>query len=220
MPPATTIRNRDRRPAADGATRAAILAAAKAVFAEAGLAGARTDAIAAAAGVNKALLYYYFKSKERLYVAVLDDVFRGFNQEAIDLLSGPGSPRAILLRFVGLHFDVISRKQGFAPLHQRFMMSGGRSIAGLVRKYAIPRSRALGRLLERGIREGEFRPVDLRHAAISITALVVFYFSIGPVLRLVAEGDPYSDAELKRRKREVLDFVRYSLFTNPEAPVP
>jgi hypothetical protein len=99
------------------------------------------------------------------------------------------------------------------------MMSGGRSIAGLVRKYAIPRSRALGRLLERGIREGEFRDVDLRHAAISITALVVFYFSIGPVLRLVSEGDPYSDAELRRRKREVLDFVRYSLFTNPEAPV-
>src|SRR5271157_1126439 len=103
-------------------TRAAILKAAEQIYAEHGLAGARTDAIAAAAGVNKALLYYYFKSKERLYVAVLDDEFRGFNQEAIDLLSGPGSPRAILLRFVGLHFDVISRKQGFAPLHQRFMM--------------------------------------------------------------------------------------------------
>ena len=213
-PPATR-----RRPAAGGATRTAILAAAKGVFAEAGLAGARTDAIAAAAGVNKALLYYYFKSKERLYVAVLEDELRGFNQEAIDLLSRPGSARAILLRFVGLHFDAISRKQCFAPLHQRFMMSGGRSIAALVRKYAIPRSQALGRLLERGIREGEFRRVDLRHAAISITALVVFYFSIGPVLRVVEKGDPYSDSELGRRKREVLDFVRYSLFTNPEAPV-
>jgi TetR/AcrR family transcriptional regulator len=217
IPPVT--RRRGRRPAADGATREAIIAAAKAAFAAAGLAGARTGAIAAAAGVNKALLYYYFKSKERLYVTVLEDEFRGFNQEAIDLLTGPGSPRAILLRFVGLHFDAISRKHGFAPLHQQFMMSGGRSIAALVHKYAIPRSRALGRLLERGIRAGEFRRVDLRHAAISITALVVFYFSIGPVLRLVAEGDPYSEAELRRRKDEVLDFVRYSLFTDPEAPV-
>jgi hypothetical protein len=69
------------------------------------------------------------------------------------------------------------------------------------------------------VRTGEFRRVDLRHAAISITALVVFYFSIGPVLRLVAVGDPYSVAELKRRKRAVLDFVRHSLFAEPAAPI-
>jgi TetR/AcrR family transcriptional regulator len=219
MPILHASRNRGRRHAADGVTREAILAAAKTIFAGAGLAGARTEAIAAAAGVNKALLYYYFKSKERLYVAVLEDEFRGFSEEAIGLLSGPGSPRSILLRFVGLHFDAISRKQRFAPLHQQFMMSGARSMAALVQKYAIPRSRALGRLLDRGIRAGEFRRVDLRHAAISITALVVFYFSIGPVLRLVAEGDPYGEAELRRRRQEVLDFVRYSLFTKPEAPV-
>src|ERR1700726_2892018 len=58
-------------------SRAAILKAAVTEFAEHGIAGARTDAIARAAHVNKALLYYYFEDKEALYEAVLDQVFSG-----------------------------------------------------------------------------------------------------------------------------------------------
>ena len=61
-------------------SRAAILQAAVREFSREGVAGARTDAIARAAGVNKALLYYYFKDKETLYAAVLDQVFGGFNE--------------------------------------------------------------------------------------------------------------------------------------------
>ena len=61
--------------------------AAAGIFAESGLAGARTDAIANAAGVNKALLYYYFKSKESLYQAVLEDHASAFNKIALELLA-------------------------------------------------------------------------------------------------------------------------------------
>ena len=61
-------------------SRAAILQAAVPEFSREGVAGARTDAIARAAGVNKALLYYYFKDKETLYGAVLDHVFGGLKQ--------------------------------------------------------------------------------------------------------------------------------------------
>ena len=60
--------------------RAAILQAAAAEFAAHGVAGARTDAIAREARVNKALLYYYFKDKETLYGAVLDNVFSGLKK--------------------------------------------------------------------------------------------------------------------------------------------
>ena len=61
-------------------SRAAILKAAGREFAEHGIAGARTDTIAQEARVNKALLYYYFKDKETLYAAVLDDAFSGLLQ--------------------------------------------------------------------------------------------------------------------------------------------
>src|SRR5437588_316888 len=57
-------------------TRAAILQAAIQEFAHHGIAGARTDAIARSAGVNKALLYYYFKDKQTLYGAAMDHAFR------------------------------------------------------------------------------------------------------------------------------------------------
>src|ERR1700693_4630091 len=115
-----------RRQGRQGAeTRTAILAAAGRVFAQSGLAGARTDAIAAAAGVNKALLYYYFKSKEALYEAVVEDHFREFNRQALEVLNAKGPARAVLLRYVSLHFDFISASHQSAPLFQQVMMTGG-----------------------------------------------------------------------------------------------
>ena len=63
-------------------TREAILEAAEHIFGDEGLEGARTDAIATAAGVNKALLYYYFRSKEGLYRAVLEGYLADFNRQA------------------------------------------------------------------------------------------------------------------------------------------
>jgi TetR/AcrR family transcriptional regulator len=219
MPALAKRSKRAAVPEPGGDTRAAILAAAEGVFAAAGLAGARIDAIAAAAGVNKALLYYYFASKERLYITVLEEQFREFNRQAVEILTAAGPARAILLRYVGLHFDTISRRGLCAPLHQQLLMAGGRAAAALVRKYAIPRSAALGRLLERGMRDGEFRRADVRHTAVSIVALIVFYFSVSPMVRMLGHADAYSAADLARRKAQVLDFVRHGLFANPEANI-
>ena len=67
-------------------SRAAILQAAAHEFAAQAVAGARTDAIAREARVNKALLYYYFKDKETLYGAVLDDAFSGLKNAVFQVL--------------------------------------------------------------------------------------------------------------------------------------
>jgi TetR/AcrR family transcriptional regulator len=210
----------DRQPgagrrAAGARTRAAILAAAERVFARAGLAGARTDVIAAEAGVNKALLYYYFQSKEKLYQAVLEDHFEQFNRQALEVLGEPGSAREVLLRYVSLHIDFMSARHRHAPLFQQFMSAGSSFSKGLVRKYFEPRSRAVAHLLERGMRNGEFRRADHFHTAISIVALIVFYFSAAPVLQMLGHADAYAPASLKRRKQEVLDFIRHGLFVHP-----
>src|SRR5258707_12688430 len=68
-------------------SRAAILKAAGAEFAEQGTAGARTDAIARAAHVNKAMLYYYFKDKDTLYEEALDHVFSGLRARLMALVA-------------------------------------------------------------------------------------------------------------------------------------
>src|ERR1700722_6532683 len=74
-------------------SRAAILQAAAKEFAEHGIAGARTDAIAREARVNKALLYYYFKDKETLYGAVLDNAFSGLKTTVFRVLDSTLTPR-------------------------------------------------------------------------------------------------------------------------------
>ena len=200
-------------------TRAAILEAAGGIFAEAGLAGARTDAIAARAGVNKALLYYYFKSKEALYRAVVEDQLQEFHGQLMETLRAEGSARSVLLRYVNLHFDVISSHRRFAPLFQQMMMKSGKSLAWLARKYIEPRAHAVTRVIERGIKGGEFRAVDSGQATFSIVALIAFYFTCEPVMRLLGHTDGYSQAKLRLRKQEVLDFIRYGLFVDPEAPI-
>jgi hypothetical protein len=51
-------------------------------------------------------------------------------------------------------------------------------------------------------------------------ALIVFYFSAARVLQLLSREDPFSAANLNRRRQEVLEFIRYGLFRDPEAPIP
>ncbi len=198
-------------------SRALILAAAERVFARSGFAGARTDDIAAQAGVNKALLYYYFKSKEALYDAVLEDHFKEFNRQALEILTGPGSARDVLLRYISMHFDFISERHRHASLFQQFMSAGEKRSEELVRQYFTPRIKAFDALLERGMRDGEFRRSDRFHTALSIVALIVFYFSAEPVLRMLGYSDPYSEHNLKLRKQEVLDFINRGLFAEPDS---
>src|SRR5579885_779392 len=89
-------------------SRAAILKAAVEEFAREGVAGARTDAIARSAGVNKALLYYYFKDKEALYDAVLDEVFSGVRATIHNALSNDLPPREKLQNYIRAHFNYIA----------------------------------------------------------------------------------------------------------------
>ena len=100
-------------------SRAAILKAAVREFAREGVAGARTDAIARSAGVNKALLYYYFKDKEALYDAVLDEVFAGVRAAIHTALSQRLPPRERLQTYVRAHFNYIASN----PLYPRIFLA-------------------------------------------------------------------------------------------------
>ena len=197
-------------------TRAAILKAAERVYAEHGLAGARTDAIAAAAGVNKALLYYYFKSKEGLYQAVVGSQVHEFQQHARELLSAKGPAGPILLRYVSYHFDFIGTHPNYPRIFQRMMMEGERTLEKMIRQHSLPLMKLFTALLERGIKSGEFRRLDKGHTMVSIAGLTSHYFNIAPAFRVITGQDPFSKPNLATRKAEVLKFIRYALFRDPE----
>ncbi len=198
-------------------TRASILKAAERIFADAGLEGARTDAIARAAGVNKAMLYYYFRSKAALYSAVLEANAAEFHRGADAVLSGRGSAGTVLLRYVSNHLDFIGTRPFYPRLIQRQLLAGDRTVDRLIQLHSLPIFKRLAKLLEKGMRAGEFRRMDVRHTLVSVAALTVFYFNAAPMVRKISGVDVFDKAERARRKREVLRFIRHALFTHPEA---
>src|SRR5258708_35745407 len=116
MKPATPARLGSRGKPEE--SRAAILKAAINEFAQHGIAGARTDAIARAARVNKALLYYYFKDKEAIYQAVLDHVFSGLRDSVVPTLEGDLPRRQMVLNYVAAYFDYIAASPRFSRVVQ------------------------------------------------------------------------------------------------------
>ena len=197
-------------------SRAAILRAAAQEFAEHGIAGARTDAIAHAANVNKALLYYYFRDKETLYGAVLDNAFSGMKENIFLVLDGDLPPREKIMAYVGAYFDFIASNQIYPKLMQREMMRAreGNSvhINRLVKTYFQPIYRRVGELLHKGIAEGEFRKVDPAHFIPSMVAMIVFYFSSAPVMQRIVRFNPLTPERVAERRAAVLDFISAALF--------
>ena len=215
----TKLKSQETRSRSAEGTRAAILSAAARIFANAGIEGARTDAIAAAAGVNKAMLFYYFKSKDQLYGAVIESYMQDFQKRAEEVLSAKVPATAALLGFLELHFDFISSHRDYPRLFQRMMLEDIKHGERLIRQCMAPTFAKLTELIHRGQRTGEFRKLDSHHAAISLIALNVFYFSMAPVVEIVTGIDPYSAKVVKKRKDEVFRFIRLALFTDPEASV-
>jgi TetR/AcrR family transcriptional regulator len=201
-------------------TRAAILQAAVREFATHGLAGARTDAIAREARVNKALLYYYFKDKETLYGAALDHAFGQQGAAMLKILQRDLPPREKVLTYLGEYFDFIAAHPLNRDLAQREMMRAGHGSSHLQRiakRYFQPLFAGLAEVIREGIAEGEFRPVDPMQFVPSMVALVVFYFTSAPIMKSVAGFDPLSPERLVARRAAVLDFVSAALFKDKGA---
>jgi TetR/AcrR family transcriptional regulator len=197
-------------------SRAAILQAAAHEFADHGIAGARTDAIAREARVNKALLYYYFKDKETLHGAVMESAFSGLKATVFKVLDSDLPSREKILAYVGAYFDFIASNPMYPRLMQREMMRAreGRSphFEKLIKSYFQPIFIRLSEVLRKGIAEGEFRKVDPAHFVPSIVAIIVFYFSCAPVMRRIVGFDPLTPERIAERRAAVLDFISAALF--------
>jgi TetR/AcrR family transcriptional regulator len=194
------------------ATVRRIVAAAGRLFAEQGLAGARTDEIARAARVNKALLYYYFGSKENLYRFVLESLFSQLLAAVEGAPTAGSLPHQQLLAYVNGYFDFISSHPNYPRLVQREVMDSGRHLTWIVDHYFRPLHRRLSGAIEAGIAAGEFRRVDAHHTVLTIVAMTVFYFAAAPVLSQIWGRDALQPQAVAARRRAILDFLGHGLF--------
>ncbi|HUI84810.1 MAG TPA: TetR/AcrR family transcriptional regulator [Candidatus Binatia bacterium] len=216
-----TSRGRRRKPKV---RRNAILRAALVEFAQEGLAGARMDAIADAAGVNKALLYYYFRDKDALYGAVLDRFFQKLAGRIIMVCDRPGPAGERFLSYVRAHFDSIAESPYYARIFMSELMSAGREASPhLDRIFAAYLQPIAGRVLalvQEGIGSRDFRPVDPNQFLPSAIGSIVHYFLTAP-LRQKFMPQYYASHEqvIPERRAAVLDFIAAALFRDRDAGI-
>lgn len=202
---------RGRRKVEDPATARRILAAAEQHFAARGLAGARTEEIAAAAHANKAMLYYYFGNKRSLHRAVLENLFRQLRVKVLGPPSKNVSPREQFFRYVTGYFDFLATHPNYPRLVQREAMEATAKFDWMVREHFRPLHRHLAGAVEKAIEAGEFRQVDPDQIAFITLGMVTSYFAAAPIMSRVMGRDLLSAEAVEERKLAVLDFLDHGL---------
>lgn len=204
--------NRGRKKIANPETARKILAAAEQAFAEHGLAGARTDEIARAAGVNKAMLYYYFDSKERLHRAVFENLFNQASRLIEKETPREPTPRQALLAFIDGYFKFRVANPNYARLMQHLMMESPEEFRRVARQYFRQGYTQLTGAIRRGAARGEFHRIDAEHTVINIIAMIVFYFSGAPVHSVLLGRDALEPRTVAEHKRAVIALLERGLF--------
>lgn len=197
-------------------TRARILDAAIGEFSENGLAGARTEQIAEAAGVNKALLYYYFQGKDALYAAALELVAERAVTSGLAVLDSKRSAGERLMHFALNHFDRIHSQRAFQSLMQQELMRLQRgeenALTPLVEKAFRPMLGRIGALLAEGMRTGELIQVDEWQMLYAVLGANVFYFLSGPVMGMLKGGDVFARKALLARRKAAVEYLGQTVF--------
>jgi len=145
----------------DQETRESILKAAMSEFAERGYRGGRTASIAESAGVNKALIHYYFKNKESLYREVMKRNM-GFQKMGFDIPIYNGnweltpSQKLYILTYLITMSHFIAADKNVLRIYLWELAEGGTFIRELKEKYSIPRTEVFMKLVSQGIESGEF----------------------------------------------------------------
>jgi AcrR family transcriptional regulator len=203
LPPAPRRRNAER-------TRAEILAAATKEFSERGLNGARVDAIAARTRTNKRMLYYYFKSKRQLFMAVLEDAYRRIREAEQQLRLDDLPPLAAMRRLVEFTCDYHWKNPEFTKLVAIENVQKGRNIArsASISGLNISIIDATEKVLRRGADDGVFREgLDAVSLHMTISALPLFQIANRYTFGTIFRHDMASPEALAARRRDIVDIV-------------
>ena len=191
-------------------TKRDIIAVATEEFAGKGLAGARIDEIAARTRTSKRMIYYYFGSKEGLYVAVLEEAYDNIRHIEHDLDVDHLSPEAALAELTRFSFDRHVENPAFVRLVCNENLLYGRFVKQSARIQAlnVPAIETVRRIVERGKRDGSFRadidPVDLH---MTISALCFYNVANRHTFSTIFKADMESPAAQAARRDSVANTI-------------
>lgn len=189
---------------------AEILSVATQEFADKGLAGARIDEIAAATRTSKRMIYYYFGSKEGLYIAVLEAAYGRMRKIEADLHLNDFEPEEALKRLIEFTYD---HHQGNEEFIRLVMSENVHRAEYLAQSPAIQKLngsalQTIEELYNRGVKQGVFKknltPLEI-HSAIS--ALTFFNVSNRHTFGLIFKGKSSAGKAQTLKKSQVVDLI-------------
>ncbi len=172
----------------DSTTEEKIYEAARRIFILKGMEGARMQEIADEAGMNKALLHYYFRSKENLFKAVFKDIFTKFFSKVKDTLFSDISAKEKLVVFIDNYVDMIHTN----PYVPQFIINEINRDPKMLKTLMFESGIEPQKILEMFLHEVEsnnLSKIDPRHIVVSLLGMLIFPFAARPLLQMVYFND-------------------------------
>jgi len=191
-------------------TRRAILNAAVMEFARLGMSGARVEEIGRRAGCNLRMIYYYFGSKEGLYLAVLEAAYGAIRRTEATLELDTLAPEEALRTLVSSTFDYYQKHPEFVRLVMNENIMDGVHMARskAIGKLNVTVIDAVRRILARGEKAGVFkRGIDPIELHMTISALGIFNVANRATFSTIFKHDMSSPKALSTRRKEIVDMV-------------
>jgi AcrR family transcriptional regulator len=188
-------------------TKRDIISVATEEFANKSLAGARIDEIAARTRTSKRMIYYYFGSKEGLYITVLEEAYRNIRNIERDLNVDHLSPDDALRELVSFTFDRHQQNPDFVRLVANENLHYGKYIkqSANIPNLNVPAIETIRRIVERGKKEGAVRDdVDPTDLHMTISALCFYSVSNRYSFSTIFRADMTSPAALAARKKSII----------------
>lgn len=196
----------------DVSTEEKIMEAAKKVFIKSSMAGARMQDIADEAGINKALLHYYFKSKQQLFEKVFYTVSQTFWPKLNAIFDSDEPLFSKIESFCSIYIDKIIQNP-YLPMFVLFEMNQ-RPTSFIKTAFGgkIPQPAKLMQQMERDIRSGLIRPIDPRQLMMNMVSMCIFPFVGKPMMMATLNmTESVFNETMEMRKKEVANFIIHSI---------
>jgi len=196
----------------DSNTEEKIIEAAEKVFIEKGMAGARMQEIANEAGINKALLHYYYRSKEKLFGIIFKVAFKTFIPNLLGVFDGEEDFFTKLRKFIKTYLGIIERNPHIPSFILHEISHNPKNLAGIIKEMDINIEFIQEQIIDE-IEKGNIRPISPAHLLINIISLCVFPIAAKPMISsIIFKGNENEyNKMLEERKDHVSDFIINSI---------
>jgi AcrR family transcriptional regulator len=199
-------------------TEQKIIDAARKVFVKKGMAGARMQEIADEAGINKALLHYYFRSKEKLFDRIFLEAFKTVSFGVGSTFSGKGTVLEKLKKFIDLYMDVLMNNQYLPVFVLGELNHNPERLQKIIEQNITSIMESFFAEIVKEINNGTIKPMHPVHIILNIMGMLILPFIARPLVAPIIKESLNLDFDqiIQERKIEVYNFVVEAILAKDE----